>query len=487
MQGERRARRSACPGGSVARRRACLARRLPLHRAQRIRQPMRRAARSRRLLLALMRCPARHDDQPQPRCDALRPGRSAAAAIGSRARGGMRRSAASTALVSPAARRSAKQAERAAIGQRHLLGVGDGQGEAGALQQAGRVAQFREGRDAGGKGRRAAPSRPRPAPPAGAAACRDRGATRGTTRPAPGAADLDQRAGQVVDPMERQARHHQVEAFGREGQEFLVRRHGQPAGARRHPRREVGRDDEGNAARPQPRRHHAPPAEVERAGEAARRVVQPVEQPVGAILEDGGDPRDGRRRPVAPPAHQTPVEDPHLVHGRQMRPLRAARKQARLPPTQTEKGGQAMNATDVSAARAAAVASHHRPHPRHRGRARRHPPRSRKDPRRDAEARRAGAPVPLRQLPAAAERREGIEPLPAAGGSGRPLRALHERAEPGELDQAARPHDLGRRRRRGRAGAEQGLRADGRRRRPRQAARSACARRSWWSPGAASA
>jgi hypothetical protein len=35
---------------------------------------------------------------------------------------------------------------------------------------------------------------------------------------------------------------------------------------------------------------------------------------------------DDRRRPVAPPPDQGPVEDMHLIHARQMRPLRSADK-----------------------------------------------------------------------------------------------------------------------------------------------------------------
>ncbi|CAA9272045.1 MAG: No significant database matches, partial [uncultured Acetobacteraceae bacterium] len=105
------------------------------------------------------------------------------------------------------------------------------------------------------------------------------------------------------------------------------------------------------------------------------------------------------------------------------------------------------------------------PHPRHRGCAGRDPPGAGSDPGGVDAAGGAGAPVSFGRVPAAVGRREGRQPLSFARGSGESLRALPQRAEPGQRDPAARPHHLGGGRRRRWSGAEPRVRAAGRRRR----------------------
>ena len=70
--------------------------------------------------------------------------------------------------------------------------------------------------------------------------------------------------------------------------------------------------------RPQDRRDHAPPADVQRAGEDARRVVQPVQQPFGGIAQDIRDVADGGGGAIAVQADRGAVEDEHLVHAQHL-------------------------------------------------------------------------------------------------------------------------------------------------------------------------
>jgi hypothetical protein len=62
--------------------------------------------------------------------------------------------------------------------------------------------------------------------------------------------DLRQRAGKVVDPVQRQVADDQVEAVAGEGQQLLVAGHAQTAGAARHDRRQVRLNQSLDAAAP---------------------------------------------------------------------------------------------------------------------------------------------------------------------------------------------------------------------------------------------
>ena len=116
--------------------------------------------------------------------------------------------------------------------------------------------------------------------------------------------------------MEREGSDHQVKSAFRKGQEFLIRCHRQPAAPRRHAGRQIGRDDEGNAACRQLRRHKAAPAQIKRTGEAARGVIQPIKQPIRRVIQNGGDPIHPRHRPRSAARDKGSVKDAHLVgHG----------------------------------------------------------------------------------------------------------------------------------------------------------------------------
>ena len=133
-------------------------------------------------------------------------------------------------------------------------------------------------------------------------------------------AQLDQRARQIVDPMQRQARHHEVKTFTRERQELLVRGHRHPAVQRGHRRREIAANHI-DAARAQQRRHHTPTAHIQRAVEAARHVIQPIEQAIRAIAQHIRDAANVWCGPVAMPAHRATVEYLHArVHHTHVRP-----------------------------------------------------------------------------------------------------------------------------------------------------------------------
>ncbi len=109
--------------------------------------------------------------------------------------------------------------------------------------------------------------------------------------------------------MQGQAGDHEVKGAFTEGQPFLVGGDGQAAGMDGHARREVSRDHERDAARGEARCDHTAAAEVERAGETVRGVVEAVEQTVGGLGQDGFDALHGRGRAVAPAADQGAVED----------------------------------------------------------------------------------------------------------------------------------------------------------------------------------
>ena len=201
----------------------------------------------------------------------------------------------------------AQQRERIGVEQPQFLHVRDRQREPGALQQRGAVAQIGERRHP----RRGAAGQCRLGLGQRLAQFRQRAERRQARQQQPvrtqREAQLDQRARQVVDPVQRQARHHQIEAARRERQELLVRRHRRPAVQRRHRRRQVAAHHL-DAARAQQRRHHAAPADIQRLGEPPRRVVQPVEQPLGRVAQHVGDAAHRARGAVAMAPHGATVE-----------------------------------------------------------------------------------------------------------------------------------------------------------------------------------
>ena len=116
--------------------------------------------------------------------------------------------------------------------------------------------------------------------------------------------------------MEREGGHHKVKGALGKREKLLIRRHRQAPAACRHGRCQIGRDNEGNAPRGEFGRHKAAPAEIKRAGEAARGVIQPVEQPIGGFLQNWRHLIHARSRPRTAARDKGPVKDAHLVgHG----------------------------------------------------------------------------------------------------------------------------------------------------------------------------
>ena len=190
----------------------------------------------------------------------------------------------------------AQQRHRVGVEEPDFLHVGHRQREPGALQQRGAIAQIGKRRYA----RRGTAGLLRLRLGQGTAQLRQRAQRRQAGQQQPvrpqRAAQLDQRAGQVVHPVQRQAGDDQVEAGRRERQELLVRRHRRRAVACRHARRQVAAHHV-HSAFAQQRRHHAAPADVQRAGEARGGVVQPIEQALGRVAQHVGNARKRSRRP----------------------------------------------------------------------------------------------------------------------------------------------------------------------------------------------
>ena len=125
------------------------------------------------------------------------------------------------------------------------------------------------------------------------------------------AADLDQRAGQVVDPVERHGAHHQVEAVGGEGQRLLVGHHGGAGGALGERLAEVAADElpDGRPMAEYRGDLVAMAAEIERQVEVPAHVVQPFDEALGNLALEEGLALPAARRAVAPPAQHGAVED----------------------------------------------------------------------------------------------------------------------------------------------------------------------------------
>jgi ComF family protein len=115
-----------------------------------------------------------------------------------------------------------------------------------------------------------------------------------------GAAELDEGAGEVVDPVQAQMGDDQVEYFVREGERFAVDGDREATGKGGDGGGEVGGDD-GHAARLQGRGDGAAAAEIKGGFEDGFGIVKAVEHRGGEFVEDGGDggDRGGGAGPVA--------------------------------------------------------------------------------------------------------------------------------------------------------------------------------------------
>ena len=193
---------------------------------KRIGEPRLRRSRRERLLLALVRRPARQPDDLEGRAHA-------AVGIGEalgidfhhppQRRAPQRRAAALDQRIGRAhAAQIVHQRERRGVAHGDAVDVGDRQREARALQQRAEIAQIGERRDARrdaaldlglGRGERLAQL--------GQAFAADHRRQEQPVR-LERAADLDQRARQVVDELQRQRRHHEIERAVAERQRLLV-------------------------------------------------------------------------------------------------------------------------------------------------------------------------------------------------------------------------------------------------------------------------
>ncbi len=178
-----------------------------------------------------------------------------------------------------------QQGERVAVQAFDVFDIGDGGCQAGALQEAGAVAQIREGGDArvhrAGDGVLGFQK-------GGAEFCQ--GAEDGHAGEEQAAwfqraAELDEGAWQVVDPVQREVGDDQVEAVSGEGEGLAVDGDGQTAGEGGHRRAKIRRDDR-HAAGLQGGGDAGAAAEIERGLEGCARVVQTVQQAGGEVLQN---------------------------------------------------------------------------------------------------------------------------------------------------------------------------------------------------------
>jgi hypothetical protein len=141
-----------------------------------------------------------------------------------------------------------------------------------------------------------------------------------------GPADLDQRAGQVVDGVEREERDGEIEALAREGQRFLVandREFRRVLGTRRE-----AHNRSGAPARPQPLGHgRRGRANVEGRGKRAQHRGEPIGEVVHRVPEEkvgvAGHPGPGEAA-----SDEGAIEDARDGHGRA---IPARRTRAPLP------------------------------------------------------------------------------------------------------------------------------------------------------------
>ena len=207
------------------------------------------------------------------------------------------------------------QLEGMVVAHGHPVDVGHRQGEAGALEEAGRVGGVGEGRD------------PRPRPAGQLQLGGGQGlAQLGQGRPAEQGADeeaiwlqrqprLDKGADDVVGPVQGQAGDDKVQAGRGEGQALLVGLDAQPAATGQHGPRQVRLDQQAHPGRGVALRQGlgegaVAGAEVDGAGEVAHDGLQAHHDvPCGAAFQEVG-PGEARGGPVQPPAQEVAVEDP---------------------------------------------------------------------------------------------------------------------------------------------------------------------------------
>ena len=111
--------------------------------------------------------------------------------------------------------------------------------------------------------------------------------------------------------MQAQAGQHQIEAPGAERQQLLVGDHAKARGAPHHGAGEVGLDQAPDRRPGAERRRQLPgmAAELERQREPPPDVGQTFRQARSHLADQEVDRRQLRRRPLAPPSQQRPIED----------------------------------------------------------------------------------------------------------------------------------------------------------------------------------
>ena len=215
----------------------------------------------------------------------------------------------------------AHQGERVLVFDIYRFTVGDRQGEAGALQKAGGVAQVREGRDARAEAAidlaLGSPQRLPQLPQRSAA-------QHGAQEQSIGlqdATDLDQGAGQVVHPMQAHGAQHEIELRRCERKLLLVGHHGQPPGFAGEAFAQIAADQllDDFARAERGGDLVAVAAEIERHREGTTDIVQPFDQSLGDLALQEGMPVPVRDSALAPMAQHRAVENQHGVEGHHVR------------------------------------------------------------------------------------------------------------------------------------------------------------------------
>ncbi len=199
------------------------------------------------------------------------------------------------------------------------VAIDDGQGEPGPLQQAARIAHLHEGGDA--RADAALDLQFRVGEAGTQFLQRARPRNDGEKQPVrlQGTAQLDERAGEVVHPMQIEGAEDGVEGALAKGQPFLIRDEPQ-AGGRQHGRRGVGLHQLRDAAAPGQRLGKDALMRAKREGvrEAVRQVVQPVRQPLRGFAHEKIHRAETGCAALTPGAPEGAVKDVALVlHGGQ--------------------------------------------------------------------------------------------------------------------------------------------------------------------------
>ena len=125
--------------------------------------------------------------------------------------------------------------------------------------------------------------------------------------------DLRQQTRQVIDPVQRQAGHHQIKTGRSKGQPLVIHAHRRTAIARAHARRQVSRN-RGDTPPTQQGGHNTPSTNIQRRAEGAGDIIQPVQKATGRFLQHGPDMIDLIRRTVPVQAHDTTVKYLWHIH-----------------------------------------------------------------------------------------------------------------------------------------------------------------------------